>query len=298
MKAYKLMDVETNEVFVSRDVIFYEDIFSFMHLELKDQVDPFQEFVTPSVFDDLVFDTTDTSTSQHVTSRAEQLSLQPENSDHTVHSTRPIQTRRPPSYLKYYHHNLANNVQINKSAKLLLYPLSQVLSYDKLSPTYRAFSIAISTDCEPKTYNEVAKSPERVKVMQEELIALEINNTWSVVPLPRGRKALGSKWVYKIKRKSNGTIERLKARLVAKGFNKLEGIDFLDTYSIVAKLVTIKLLFALAAQRSWPLLQLDVNNAFLNGYLDEEVYMQLPQGYTCPSGYNGPTTSSTLVCKL
>lgn len=112
--------------------------------------------------------------------------------------------------------------------------------------------------------------------MLEELVTLEVNNTWSVVPLPPGRKDLGSKWVYKIKRKSNGTVERLKARLVPKGSTQLEGVNLIDTYSPMAKLVTIKLLLALAAQRSWPLFQLDVNNDFLNGDLDGEVYMHLP----------------------
>ena len=88
-------------------------------------------------------------------------------------------------------------------------------------------------------------------------------------------------------------MDRFKARLVAKGFNQQEGVDFLDTYSPVAKMVTVKLLLALAAKNNWPLIQLDVNNAFLNGDLEEEVYMQIPQGYSVPS-----STTETLVCKL
>ena len=81
--------------------------------------------------------------------------------------------------------------------------------------------------------------------------------------------------------------------MVAKGFNQQEGVDFLDTFSPVAKLVTVKLLLALAAKNNWPLLQLDVNNAFLNGDLEEEVYMQLPQGYSVNQKSQVP-----LVCKL
>ena len=124
---------------------------------------------------------------------------------------------------------------------------------------------------------------------------MESNHTWSVIPLPLGKHSIGSKWVYKIKYKSDGSIERYKARLVAKGYNQQEDIDFLDTFSPVAKLVTVEVLLALAATHNWPLIQLDVNNAFLNGDLFEEVYMDLPLGYCSKPG---SPSSSKMVCKL
>ena len=156
----------------------------------------------------------------------------------------------------------------------VLYPISKVLSYSKLSSTHFAYSCSLSTQAEPTSYKEAVQYPEWKQAMDEEIQALELNNTWTVVPLPKDRKPLGCKWVFKLKRKAEGSIERHKARLVAKGFNQQECVDFLDTYSPVAKLVTIKMLLTIAAQKGCPLLQLDVNNAFLNGDLQEEVYIQ------------------------
>ncbi|KAL5579088.1 hypothetical protein UlMin_011530 [Ulmus minor] len=125
---------------------------------------------------------------------------------------------------------------------------------------------------------------------------METNNTWTVTPLPHDKHTIGCKWIYKIKFKSDGSIERYKARLVAKGYTQQEGLDFVETFSPVAKLVTVKVLLALAASHSWHLAQLDVNNAFLNGDLFEEVYMDLPLGYL----RQGESSSSQgkLVCKL
>ena len=116
--------------------------------------------------------------------------------------------------------------------------------------------------------------------MKAELDAMEDNKTWSVVPLPKRKHSIGCKWVYKIKYHADGTIERYMARLVAKGYNQQEGVDFLDTFLLVAKLVTVKVLLALAASHHWHIVQMDVNNALLNGDLFEEVYMDLPVSYT------------------
>jgi hypothetical protein len=119
--------------------------------------------------------------------------------------------------------------------------------------------------------------------MTEELQALEKTHTWDLVDLPHGKSAIGCKWVYKIKTKSDGSIERYKARLVAKGYAQKYGIDYEETFAPVARITSVRSLLAIAAVHQWPLFQMDVKNAFLNGDLTEEVYMQAPPGYSdCP----------------
>lgn len=101
--------------------------------------------------------------------------------------------------------------------------------------------------------------------------------------------------MHTIKYHADGTVERPKSRLVAKGYTQQEGIDYNDTFSPVAKLVTVKLIFSLAAKINWFLRQLDISNAFLNGDIDEEIYMKVPPGY---AEIQGEEISSTAVCKL
>ena len=125
--------------------------------------------------------------------------------------------------------------------------------------------------------------------MATKIVALEANNTWTLTPLPANKKPIGCKWVYKIKYKYDGSIERYKARLVAKGFTQKEGINYTKTFSHVSKMVSIKCLLVVATVKGWYLDQLDVNNAFLHGNLSEEIYMALPLGFQ---------SQGEMVCKL
>lgn len=109
--------------------------------------------------------------------------------------------------------------------------------------------------------------------MSQELDALETNETWTLTTLPSGKKPIGSKWIYRVKYNADGTVDRFKARLVAKGYDQIEGLDYFESFSPVAKVVTVRIFLALATCKQWPIYQLDINNAFLHGFLQEDVYL-------------------------
>lgn len=134
--------------------------------------------------------------------------------------------------------------------------------------------------------------------MQTELNALEANNTWKITSLPPGKKAVGCKWVFKIKYKTDGTLDRYKARLVAKGFTQTHGLDYFQTFAPMAKMSTVQIVLSLAAIQKWTLHQLDITNAFLHGDLHEEVYMQIPQGVIIPPEFKGTNPVCRLVKSL
>ncbi|CAL8085814.1 unnamed protein product [Prunus armeniaca] len=137
-------------------------------------------------------------------------------------------------------------------------------------------------DLEPTCFTQAVKSPEWRSAMSEEINALLKNNTWSLVPAPPHRMPVGCKWVFRIKRRSDGSLERYKARLVAKGFHQQPGVDYSETFSPVVKPATIRTVLSIAVSRRWPMCQLDVKNAFLHGFLHEDVYMSQPPGFSDP----------------
>ena len=127
--------------------------------------------------------------------------------------------------------------------------------------------------------------------MKDELDSMKSNEVWDLVKLPQGVKAIGCKWVYKTKRDSLGNIERYKARFVAKGFTQKEGIDYKETFSLASKKDSLRIILALVAHFDLELQQKDVKTTFLNGDLEEEVYMKQTEGFSFREGEH-------LVCKL
>ena len=147
-----------------------------------------------------------------------------------------------------------------------------------MSSFYHNVVLSVTQQVEPQSYSQASKDPNWIEAMNVEIKALKLNHTWILTDLPKHKTTIGCRWVYKMKHESDGSIERNKARLVAKGYTQIEGHDYLDTFSPVAKLTTLRLLLALAAINRWPLKQLYVNNAFLHGDLNQEVYMNLLEG--------------------
>ena len=147
---------------------------------------------------------------------------------------------------------------------------------------------------EPTSFNEARSSPEKdqwSRAMDREMESLRTNEVWELTTLPPGKRAVGSKWVYKVKTGRDGAVERYKARLVAQGFNQRQGADYDETFCPVVRMESFRTLVALSTQHNLELHHVDVTTAFLNGVLEEEVFMRQPEGYTKPE-------EEHLVCKL
>jgi hypothetical protein len=144
----------------------------------------------------------------------------------------------------------------------------------------------------PVTYQELEGRPDEEdwqRAMNEEMTALRENETWTLEELPKGKKAIDCKWVFKIKRDETGNLDKYKARLVVKGCSQRPGIDYGETYAPVARLTTVKTLLSVINHKGLVAEQLDVKNAFLHGHIGEEIYMKPPPGLNA---------ASNLVCKL
>ena len=166
------------------------------------------------------------------------------------------------------------------------HPIAKYLSYKKLSNNLKVFLSNISNMHVPKTIPDALGDLDWKLAVKEKMNALKKNATWENVELSRGKTTVGCKWVFTIKCKANGSIERYKEKLVAKEFTQIYDIDYQETFALVAKINFIWVLLSLVVAQDWPLHQLDVKNAFLNGDLEEEVYMDLPLGFEKSLGTN------------
>lgn len=136
-----------------------------------------------------------------------------------------------------------------------------------------AAQLSTNPNLEPSTVTQAIQDPKWRQAMSEEFDALVWNGTWDLVPSHPSQNVVGCKWIFRTKRLSNGSVDRYKARLVAKRFHQRPGVDYHDTFTPVVKPTTVRLVLSLAVMRGWLLRQLDVNNAFLQGSLSEDVFM-------------------------
>nr|GFA91422.1 putative ribonuclease H-like domain-containing protein [Tanacetum cinerariifolium] len=135
---------------------------------------------------------------------------------------------------------------------------------------------------EPKRVHQALKDPSWIKTMQEELLQFKIQNVWILVDLPRGKRAIGTKWVYRNKKDERGIVVRNKARLVAQGHTQEEGIDYEEVFAPVARIEAIRLFLTYASFMGFMVYQMDVKSAFLYGTIEEEVYVCQPLGFEDP----------------
>jgi hypothetical protein len=275
VKAYRLWNPETKKIVLSRNVVFNEAVMfnDSPSTDISDAID------SPDVSDD----------EQHrigvqVEHAKENENVVPEtnNDDNDVPPSPPIVQRQGRSIA-------ADRPKRNIAPPTRLIQECDIVDY--------ALSCAeqVEHDIEPATYTEAIASVDKEKwvgAMQEEMQSLEKNGTWDVVHLPKQKKAVRCKWIFKRKEGlSPNEPPRFKARLVAKGFSQIPGVDYNDVFSPVVKHSSIRAFFGIVAMHDLELEQLDVKTAFLHGELEEDIYMDQPEGYVVPG-------KEDLVCKL
>ncbi|GKV14655.1 hypothetical protein SLEP1_g25495 [Rubroshorea leprosula] len=248
---FKLFNPVTNKVIVNRDVTFAED--EAWRWDLDTNNDSQRRSVTILEEDSQV---TATNTNEEAAAPSY---TTPENpmTQTLPEAGRPRRQRQPPVTLQDY----------------------EVTSDDASDDDGNLVHFAMFADLEPVFFEEAIQDPKWVNATLEEMKAIEKNNTWELTDLPQDQKAIDVKWVFKTKMKSNGEIERHKARLVARGFEQRPGHDYQEVFSPVARMETIRFIIAWAAQNQWKINQMDVKSAFLNGPLEEEVFVRQPPGF-------------------
>eukprot|EP00253_Pinus_taeda_P006891 PITA_06891 len=132
---------------------------------------------------------------------------------------------------------------------------------------------------EPSSFEEVVEDHAWVDAMVEEYDSIVRNSAWEIVPRPEGKSVVGLRWIYNVKQEADGSVEKYKARFVARGFSQIKGIDYEETFALVARYSSIRMILALSTQMGWHIHQMDVKTTFLSGVIEEEVYVEQPEGF-------------------
>ncbi|XP_075111675.1 uncharacterized protein LOC142181906 [Nicotiana tabacum] len=277
-KGYKIYTLTSREFIVSRDAVFKRDVYPFKHTDLPiSSLLPILEFSSYDISDNRVimhlqYDTITTPTTispehndiEHSTDASISVEILDAATD--VHLNTPLVelvVDVSPSVLPPEAPEPSRKSQRVSKPPLWMkdyvvqyqgksnccYPLSNYVSYSNISSAYSFILSAYSTIIELKTYKESIQNP---------------------------------KWIAAMR--TSGVVERYKTRLVAKGYSQQEGLDYIETFSLVAKMVTVRSVIVVVATKHWPIFQMDIKNAFLQGYLVKEVYMEIPKGFSTQGG--------------
>lgn len=296
-KGYRCLDPLTNRVYISRHVKFLEHDFPYPKLVLSSSnSDPPSRCssLSPVPTFKLVACSSSVDTCSSFSSSIPPLPTSdapsfpdfPHESSLVspqVPSSDPIPIQTVPSSLISSGPTSPQNVSTSTPAITSIHPMTTRSKSGVVVPK-RPFSLLVHNPpfTEPLNFKEAVVFPEWQRAMAEEYSALVQQGTWTLVPLPPQAPIIGCKWIFKIKRHSDGSVARYKARLVAQGYQQTDGIDYNETFSPVVKQQTIRIVLSLAVTFDWTVKQLDVSNAFLHGTLHEQVYLKQPQGYVSP----------------
>lgn len=271
-KGYLCFHKPTERIYVARHVVFNESIFPYFvssNNSTPNLSTPASTELNSNLLEQAVGLPTPSATFQ--TEPAIQPTIQPSPTipptSHSLPNFSPPPA--PPQQQLFPSHY--------RPAQSSTHPMTTRAQTGSLKPKILATTLKPEPD--PRTYKQALKHKHWQDAMTVEYNALVKNGTWSLVPCPTNVNVVGCKWIYRTKRKSDGSIERHKARLVAQGFSQQAGKDFFETFSPVVKPTTIRLVLSIALSNQWCLRQLDINNAFLNGELSEVVYMRQPKGF-------------------
>lgn len=255
-KAYKLYNPLTGKVLISRDVEFIEDA-AWSWNSSEDSSQSVQSTVVPGFFQDRQsFHSNEQSPRSQNSAESSQQSN--ERSSSSLHEDQSIERQA--------------QSETESTTPIRVRELRDI---------YESCSFALNVH-DPQSFEEAQKSQEWRDAMKEELDAIHKNGTWELVDTPPEKKIIGLKWIFKTKFKANGQVLKHKARLVAKGYVQEYGVDYEDVFAPVARMDTVRLLLALAASKGWPVYHLDVKSAFLNGEINEDVYVEQPKGFSIP----------------
>ncbi|PKU70166.1 Retrovirus-related Pol polyprotein from transposon TNT 1-94 [Dendrobium catenatum] len=264
-KGYKCLSIKTNKITISRHITFQEQRFSFS--DLAHSVSTNNTELSPAV---LLPTSVPSYSPHHVQPHPISQNTAPNIGTSTSSSIPvPVVAHQPapssPQSLVPSHHMVTRS-KTGSLRPTTKFNLLHLYNQPNTSP-------------DPTNYSEASKHFEWRQAMANEFLALQKQGTWTLVKPPPNASILGCKWTYKTKRHADGTIAMHKARLVAQGNHQQYGLDYMETFSPVEKLPTIRIFLTIALHHHWPVHQLDVANAFLHGHITETVYMTQPRGF-------------------